>query len=90
VGTFGELLYVEGVVKEFYNGSFIFVVIAVIRGRKYGNNSWKPVLPAPPVHFKSFCLSFVGSDDRNYFVFLEKALSYLGAKVIRAASYIVG
>jgi len=58
-----ELLDIETIVFELYDGTFIFINITIVRSTKYSDYWWKITTSFPSVHFVPFNLSFMSSDD---------------------------
>ena len=88
--TLRKLLNTQCVILEKYNGTFVIIKIAVVGGREYCDYSREFFRAWPFVHFKSFVLSLMRSNDRNDFIFLEKAFGQLESKKVRASSHFIG
>lgn len=54
-----ELLYVECIIFEFDNCTFVIVDITIVRSRKDGYYNWKLLRPVPLVHFVAVELGLV-------------------------------
>lgn len=65
-----ELLYVQCVVFEFYDSSFIVVHVAVIWCTENCDDHWEIRAPVPSMHFVAIDLSLMSSDDRDEVILL--------------------
>ena len=59
-----ELPDVERIVLNEQQGSFIQILITIVRSRKHSDDAGELIIP-PLVHFITFQLSLVGTDDRQ-------------------------
>jgi hypothetical protein len=53
------LFNIQAVINKLYNSAFVTVYIAIIRGRKYSDHSWKILRTIPVMHFEALKLGFM-------------------------------
>lgn len=91
-----ELLDIETVILKsshsyfkFDDCAFVVVKVTIIGGRKDGDN-WGELFGSRPfVHFESFSLSLMSSDDRQNAVLFEEGSCDINSKEVRAPSDVI-
>ena len=74
---------------ELYYCTFVIVKIAIVWSREYCDDCGEFLCSRPFVHFESFSLSLMCSDNRYNFVLFELSFSQFTSKEIRTSSYII-
>lgn len=74
---------------EFDDCAFVVIEIAIIGSWEDGDDSWKLFSTWPFVHFESFSLRLMGSDDGDDLVALEEPLRQFAPEKVRTSSHII-
>ena len=71
---------------KFNNSSFISINITIIGCRKNGNNCRKILHPIPFIHFITFNLCFMSSNNRQKIICLKELINSINSIKIRTTS----